>query len=598
MLKYWRLWLLLIMVLGSIMAIGFKERLHGVEIAYVTKDSPAYGYLKQGMVVSSVNGITIGSVDDWNENAASIRGPVKMTVDGSEYNFLVNESLGIEVEDIERTNLNFGMDLRGGTRIILKPKENATRSMIEQIIGTLQTRTNIYGLREMRFFPVETPEGWYVQIEATGVGSNVVEELLSSKGSFEAKISKPVELRDGKGRIQILSNFYNVEVMNETVTVDGKIIPENGSFVLEDIEFERDNITNNKAIFMALVYRGNDIEIVYTDPQHSGLIPVGNFYRFYFTVLVSNEGAQRFAKVTSGIPSQMDLSTGDSYLKDTSIYLYLDDNLQSSLRIASSLGGQAYSTPQIEGGREKIEDASEEKMKLQTILRSGALPVSMETKSISIISPTLGSNFVQSAMLAALLAGAVVMAIIFIRYRSLKISIPMALTGFSEIIIILGISASGAFDNVIWTGILLFNFVLIAMVWWKLRESDVSAWIGAILIPMLGLMSWNIDLSAIGGIIAAIGTGVDQMVVIADETLKGKKEMKKLYSIKERIGRAFSIIFASAAVTTSSLIPLLFVTAGVFVRGFVITTIAGILIGILITRPAYAKIVEMTVEKK
>jgi len=123
--------------------------------------------------------------------------------------------------------------------------------------------------------------------------------------------------------------------------------------------------------------------------------------------------------------------------------------------------------------------------------------------------------------------------------------------------------------------------------------------IGAILIPLLGLLSWNIDLPAIGGVIAAIGIGVDQMIIIADETISGRKETKKqLYSLKEKIGRAFSIIFASAAVTIAALIPLLFVTAGVFVRGFVITTIAGIMIGILITRPAYAKIVEMSVGKK
>jgi preprotein translocase subunit SecD len=390
-----------------------------------------------------------------------------------------------------------------------------------------------------------------------------------------------------------------VLVSNDTVTVNGNAIPQNNSFMLEGIQFERSNVTGTKALFMATVYRGSDIEIVYTDPQHSGLIPTGNFYRFYFTVLVSNEGAQRFAKVTSGIPSQLDLESGESYLKDTSIYLYLDNDLQSSLRIAASLGGQAYSTPQIEGGREKIEDASEEKIRLQTILRSGALPVSLETKSISIISPTLGSNFIQSAMLAALLAAGVVVAIVFIRYRSLKVAIPMVLTGFSEIIIIMGISAAGAFDAGIWAFVLALNVCLIAAVWWKLKESDMFASIGAILIPLLGLLSWNIDLPAIGGVIAAIGIGVDQMIIIADETISGRKETKKqLYSLKEKIGRAFSIIFASAAVTIAALIPLLFVTAGVFVRGFVITTIAGIMIGILITRPAYAKIVEMSVGKK
>jgi preprotein translocase subunit SecD len=596
MLKYWRLWILLVVVLGSVLAIGMRPRRHGVEIVYVTKDSPASGQLKQGMVISRVNEFAIESVEEWDMYTADITGPVTLLVENRRYDYFVNQSLGIEVQPLERLNLDFGLDLRGGTRIILKPKENATRSTIEQVIGTLQTRINIYGLREIKFFPVESPDGWYVQIEATGIGSKVVDELLASKGSFEAKISKPVDLRNGTGQLKLEPNQYTVVVLNETVTVDGKTVPANGTFVIEDIEFELGNITNNKIILMATVFEGDDIELVYTDPQHSGIVPVGDYFRFYFTILVSSEGAQRFAKVTSGIPSQMDLNTGEYYLKDSSIFLYLDNDLQSSLRIASSLGGKAYQTPQIEGGRERREDAVEEKMRLQTIIRSGALPVSMETTSISIISPTLGANFIQSAMLAAVVAGIVVIVIVFIRYRSFKIGIPLVLTGLSEAIIILGISAMN--DSGVWIGVLVVNLIIITLVWWKLRESDVSAWIGALLIPLLGLMSWNIDLPAIGGIIAAIGVGVDQMVVIADETLGGRKVMKKIYSLKERIGKAFFIIFTAATTTIAALLPLLFVAAGVFIRGFVITTIVGILVGILITRPAYAKIIEMTVERR
>ncbi len=597
MLKYWRLWLLLVVVLGSVFAIGFTEKRNGVEVVYVTKDSPAFGTLEQGMVISSFNGNTINSIEDWDSVTGAAKGPVTITAGQGQYDFLINETLGIEVQPVQRLNLDFGLDLQGGTRIVLKPTVNATRNMIEQVIGTLQTRINIYGLKEIKFFPVESPDGWYVQIEATGLGSEVVNDLLTSKGSFEAKISKPVELTEGKGTIQLGPNSYGIEVLNETVTVDGETVPENGSFVLEDIVFELSNRTSGQILLMGSVYRGDDIELIYTDPQHSGIVPTGNFYRFYFTVLVSSDGAERFGKVTSGIPSQLDLDSGEYYLKDCKIYLYLDNEIQSTLRIASSLGGQAYSTPQIEGGRENREDALEEKLRLQTILRSGSLPVSMETSSISIISPTLGSNFIQSALLAALAAGIVVVLIIFIRYRSLKVGIPLVLTGLSEAIIILGISASGTYDSAIWFGILFVNIVIISLAWLKLRESDASAWAGAILIPLLGLMSWNIDLPAIGGIIAAIGVGVDQMVVIADETLGGRRVMKKIYTLKEKIGKAFFIIFTAAATTTAALLPLLFVAAGVFIRGFVITTIVGILIGILISRPAYAKIVEFSAEK-
>jgi len=296
------------------------------------------------------------------------------------------------------------------------------------------------------------------------------------------------------------------------------------------------------------------------------------------------------------VPSQMDLNSGEYYLKDCEIFLYLDNELQSNLRIASSLGGKAYSTPQIEGSRETRDDAAQEKMKLQTILRSGALPVSLETSSIAIISPTLGSNFIQAAMLAALVAGAVVITIVFVRYRKFKVAVPLVLIGLFEIIIVLGISASGPYDTAIWMSVLVANLLVIILAWWKLHESDLSAWAGAILVPILGLLSWNTDLPAIGGLIAAIGTGVDQMIIIADETVGGKNITRKIYSIKEKIGRAFFIVFTAAATNISSLLPMLFVAAGIFMRGFVITTIVGILTGILITRPAYAKLIEAGTE--
>jgi len=596
MLKYWRILLLFIVITGAVLAIGLKPRVHGVEVAYVTRDSPASGILKQGMVISELNGHAVSSAQQWDSEAMSLRGPVSLVADGVAYDFTVNDSIGIETEDLQSTNLEFGLDLRGGTRIILKPRENATRATIEQVIGTLQTRINMYGLKEIKFFPVESPDGWYIQIEATGVGRDVVDELLSSKGSFEAKVSKPVDIRNGRGTMQLGQNTYPVEVTNETVRVNGQDIPANGSFQLEGIDFQLGNTSAGKVIFMATVYRGNDIENIYTDPQHSSLVPYGNYYKFYFTVLVSSQGAERFAKVTSGVPSQMDLNSGEYYLKDCEIFLYLDNELQSNLRIASSLGGKAYSTPQIEGSRETRDDAAQEKMKLQTILRSGALPVSLETSSIAIISPTLGSNFIQAAMLAALVAGAVVITIVFVRYRKFKVAVPLVLIGLSEIIIVLGISASGPYDTAIWMSVLVANLLVIILAWWKLHESDLSAWAGAMLVPILGLLSWNTDLPAIGGLIAAIGTGVDQMIIIADETVGGKNITRKIYSIKEKIGRAFFIVFTAAATNISSLLPMLFVAAGIFMRGFVITTIVGILTGILITRPAYAKLIEAGTE--
>ena len=55
---------------------------------------------------------------------------------------------------------------------------------------------------------------------------------------------------------------------------------------------------------------------------------------------------------------------------------------------------------------------------------------------------------------------------------------------------------------------------------------------------------------------------------------------------------AFFIIFGAAATTIAAMVPLMSIGVG-FIRGFAITTIVGVLVGILITRPAYARIVEI-----
>ena len=67
MLKYWRILLLLVTILGALLAIGFKVYPYGrngVEIVYISEDSPAFGVLEQGMIITSINGHAIKNMDD------------------------------------------------------------------------------------------------------------------------------------------------------------------------------------------------------------------------------------------------------------------------------------------------------------------------------------------------------------------------------------------------------------------------------------------------------------------------------------------------------------------------------------------------------
>jgi len=597
MMNYWRVWLLIIMVMAASLSIGLRDYPYGrngVEVTFVSEISPAKNIIEQGMIITEINGEVITSVENWNSKTSGLTGDVFLMVNGQSVQLSVNETLGIDVMEMEKLNLEFGLDLRGGTRIILKPNAtNTTEDDINQVISTLQTRSNMYGLKEINFYSVRGIDGdYYIQIEAAGVKRDIVNDLLSRQGMFEAKVLKPVDLEGNIGTMQLGTNNYPVTLLGDgSAQIENLTVEPGKTFSFSGMEFQYLNETNGKIFFLATTYTGADIELVYSDPQHSGIIPKANGFQFYFGVLVSLEGAQRFSDVTTDIPSQLDINSGERYL-ESAIYLYLDGNLVSELRISEELGGKIYQSPQIQGFREEKEDAIEEKLRLQTILRSGALPITLETASVDIISPTLGTGFLSSAAFAAGIGALIVFCIVFIRYRKVRVAIPMVFVAFSEVIIILGIAATG--DTMIWAIALIINFILISVAWWKKNDIDIYAWLGALIIPLVGMMSWTIDLPAIAGIIAVIGTGVDHQIIIADETLAKKKEV--VYDIKEKIKRAFFIIFGAAATTIAAMIPLISVGIGL-VRGFAITTIIGVLVGVLVTRPAYARVVEALLKK-
>ncbi|MAF50466.1 MAG: hypothetical protein CMH64_00070 [Nanoarchaeota archaeon] len=111
---------------------------------------------------------------------------------------------------------------------------------------------------------------------------------------------------------------------------------------------------------------------------------------------------------------------------------------------------------------------------------------------------------------------------------------------------------------------------------------------------MAAAIGWNLDLAAIAGIIAAVGTGVDDQIVITDEIMKGEAE--RFYSWKEKIQKAFYIILVAYFSTVVAMLPLWGAAAGLL-RGFAITTILGVTIGVFVTRPAFASILEKLIGK-
>jgi preprotein translocase subunit SecD len=113
-----------------------------------------------------------------------------------------------------------------------------------------------------------------------------------------------------------------------------------------------------------------------------------------------------------------------------------------------------------------------------------------------------------------------------------------------------------------------------------------------ITLGIAALIRWNIDLASIAGIIAAIGTGVNDQIVIVDESRRNKQD-----SLKQRIKNALFIIFTAYATAVVSLLPLYWAGAGLL-KGFAFTSLLGITAGVFITRPAFADIARQLEEKE
>ena len=526
-----RILLLIFILVVSIVAIHPKPSNEGVAIRSVVKESAAnlagiQSPKERATPISkekiiAINNQPIKNEQDYYKFVSTLQANQTITIrtDQKTYPLTVKplidgngdvvgaEDLGLRIYNAPKSNIRKGLDLQGGTRVLLEPETNLSAEDTASLIENMKERLNIYGLSDLVIRDVVDREGFvgeqkhYILVEIAGASQEEVKELLSKQGKFYANIG-------------------------------------------------------NDTVFKG----GNDVVHVCRTPDCSGIDPQGiyptqNGYtaRFRFGITLSTEAAQKQADVTSTLETTYE--GNEEYLSQT-LDLYLDDAKMDSLRISSDLKGKPVTDIQISGSGigitqgEAVQDALNNMKKLQTVLITGSLPVKLNIIKIDTLSPSLGEEFSKNVLFVGLLAILAVAVVIFIRYKRIEVALPMAFTMLAEIVIIVGFAA---------------------------------------------LVGWNIDLAAIAGILVAAGTGVDDQIVIADETLKGESTVHANWT--ERLKNAFFIIMAAWAVTLASMIPLIFAGAGLL-KGFALTTIIGVTIGVFITRPAYAAMSEILLNKE
>lgn len=502
-----RILILGVAVLLSVIALGpsFSD---GVTLQGVEANSPAKNATPgpisadNNPSITRLNGQTISTSEDFYTTLRSLdpNTTASITIGSQQYFVPVQNSngtntLGLRVQGKARTNLQLGLDLAGGTRVILEPASPVNASEQRRILNNIEQRINAFGLSDASVTSASDLSGGdFVIVEVPGISQENVVDLLQRQGRFEAQIG------------------------NETI------------------------------------FTGDEIQYICRQAQCSGLTPNGcqetRQGRWQcghrFSITISEPAAQNQADATRGLQ----VTSGSL---SENITFIIDNQTVQSLTISPDLRGQAQRELSISGTgsgqtqRQAQSNSLEEMRSTQAILETGSLPVQLNIVKTDTISPSLGAEFTQSAIRAGLLAIFVVVGIVLLRYREWKISIPMVITMLSEIVMLLGIAS---------------------------------------------LIGWNIDMAAIAAVIITIGSSVDDQIVITDETL-GRKNKQRGW--EQRMKKAFFIIFAAFFTLVVAMLPLLFAGAGLL-RGFALTTIIGITAGVVISRPAFAEMVEILLD--
>ncbi|MEM4389774.1 MAG: hypothetical protein QXG98_03855 [Candidatus Micrarchaeia archaeon] len=482
--------------------------------------------------------------------------------------------------------LHFGIEFEGGTRLPLTLERPVDAETMDEVIGVLKTRLAKFGLAQVVVRGVGASEIYVEVPKGDPSFIHEVEKIVREVGKFEGIIDGrvavsgediiPGSIQDeptiqgnritwavgfaitqesvakfaaaAKGKadypvymfldrpddaIVIIEReiLLNQSVAEEAAlaALERAVRKENTTipiFVLGDWEEMRPRIAN--------LTRTNETRAIVSESLPAHIIAELRAMGFVISNKTRAEMSPEFQTTEQGIEVEAWPAVG----------LLSAPRLNKNL--ASGVVGQLY---QISGPSrgitldEQRAYALLQMKKLRSILSGGALPVRVIMGSTTTIPAPLGAEFLRYSIVGALAALVGIVILVSVRYRAPKIILPIILISIAELTILVSIVGS----------------------------------IG------------TIDLSAMAGIIAALGVSVDAQIVITDEILK-REEMSEA-GTRRRLGRAFQIITTNATIAAVAMLPLLF-SGLVEIVGFATSTVLGYLLGVGISRPAYAALVE------
>jgi len=440
------------------------------------------------------------------------------------------------------TNLQYGLDLQQGAWIQLELHAEVVSfttdrpvsdfiSNLSQSLDTNVEQVDANHLEIRKSFTQQELETKFSDAGGTltnyqqGVSKTTADDV---KSILENKINT-LGTKDAKVNtltgLNNVARYVRVELAGVDMNEAQQIVGKQGKF---EIRVQTTGNATEHVIF------GDDITSVQTPTQ----VPAGsNIWGVQFTMSQAGATAFQDAAIKYGATDDPDKHYLIMLLDNKTVY-----SAPLSTALATSLKTQPVT--QLVATTGSGTSGSQQATNLEIHLHAGALPVDVSVAGSGGTSAPLGERYKEMALLAGIIALITVGFVIYYRYREPSIVLPMILINASEVLILLG---------------------------------------------FIALIKFQMDLPTIAGLIAVMGTGIDQLVIITDEILhEGRVPSPNLYL--KRLARALGIIVIAAATVVIAMLPLALMDLSTL-KGFAIITILGVLVGVIITRPAYGKII-------
>ncbi len=448
-----------------------------------------------------------------------------------------------------------GLDLRGGTQVILTPKQVegqvVTNEAMQQAVNIIRQRVNAFGVSEAE-----------VSVQGQGANSNIIVSIPGKTNSDVIDSLKSTAKLDFRP-------VLDAQVGTATAVGSGTATPKPTTpAVLPPIQSVADD-----AAFRAQ-YAKLDCS---AEGALVGGVPVDETK---FVATCDREGGQKYVlaparvlgtQISKAVPElpqqgigawQVSLTLNGKGASDfAAVTGEITKNPAPKNQLGIVLDGMVFSAPSVNeailGGRAVITGEFTQKTAtdLANVLKYGALPISLDVASSSQLSPSLGNDQLRGGLLAGLIGLLVVTIYLLVYYRALG-------------------------------GVALASLM-------------VAAAITYFVVVILGeRIGFALTLAGVAGLVVAIGITADSFIVYFERLRDEVREGRTLRTAATTgWNRARRTILAADGVSFLAATVLYFLSVG-SVRGFAftlgLTTLIDVFVAFYFTRP----LVEMLVRTR